>query len=136
MSKMFSAIAVSALLAGSIAFAQSSKALQANVPFSFTVHNTTFSPGAYRVSYETVSHVLFIRQLSRSAENALFIATPDSDPKGTRGQSRLVFSCDARGACNLAQVWQGGGQGSGLVLPERERKLSFETRVITMSLPK
>ncbi|HTU43452.1 MAG TPA: hypothetical protein VMF91_00210 [Bryobacteraceae bacterium] len=136
MFKMFSAIAVSGLLAGSMAFAQSSRALQASVPFPFTVHNRTFSPGAYRVSYETASHVLFIRQLGRSDERALVIATPDSDPKGTRGQSRLVFSCDAHGACDLAQVWQGGGEGSGLVLPERERKLSFATRIVTMSLPK
>jgi hypothetical protein len=138
MFKMFSAIAVFGLLTGSTAFAQSNQALQANVPFAFTVHNRTLSSGTYRVSYKTTAHVLYIRGLNLAAESAFVFAIPGADPKGTSGQSRLVFRCNPKGACELAQVWQGYGEGAGVLVsqPEREHKLSFVTRVVSMSIPK
>lgn len=136
MLKLFSTATLFGLLSISAAYAESSQAVQADIPFAFTIHNSVLPAGSYRLS--SAGSVLTIRGLDPNAESALTIARPELDPQGMRGHARLVFQCSGK-QCYLAQVWQGGtAEGKVVQLPKTasERKLSFVTRVISMTMVK
>jgi hypothetical protein len=137
MSKMFLTLTLFGLLAGMAAHAQSSQPLQANVPFAFTVREATLPAGSYRLTFSPTAHVLHVQGVNEPADNALTLATPGSDPQGRDGAARLVFHCYGK-ACYLAQVWDGSTAGTGFELPhaQQERRLAFQTRVISMTVAK
>lgn len=131
MLKMLSTIATLGLLAVSAAHAQN-ESVQAYVPFAFTAQHATMAAGNYRLTFNSSAHVLCIRGLDQGADVAF--VTAFSAAAGER--CKLVFHCYGKG-CYLAQAWQGsrhGGQGWQLPKTDEERKLSFLTRVITMTL--
>lgn len=131
MFKTFSTITVLSFLALSAAQAQSEQPLQAKVPFAFTVQNTTLAAGNYRLTYSPSSHILSIRGLEQNSGGVFMQAMASADADGS---GKLVFNC-YEGSCYLAQVWQGAG-GRSLQVPhaERERRLSFQTRVVSMTM--
>jgi hypothetical protein len=137
MSKMFLKLTLFGLLAGVAAHAQSSQPLQANVPFAFTVRQATLPAGSYRLTFARNGYVLRVQGVNNPADNALTLAAPGSDPQGRAGAARLVFHCYGKG-CYLAQVWDGGAAGTGLELPhtQQERRLAFQTRIISMTMAK
>jgi len=132
MFKTFSTIAVLSLLTLSAAQAQSEQPIQAKVPFTFTVQNTTLAAGNYRLTYSPTAHILLIRGLDQNSGGAFIRAMQSA---GAAGPGKLVFNCN-EGNCSLAEVWAGAGV-RGLQVPqgERQRKLSFVTRVVSMTVP-
>jgi hypothetical protein len=132
MFKMFSTMATLGLLVVSAAHAQSSEAVQAYIPFAFTAQHATLAAGNYRLTYSSSVHILSIRGLDQDSDVALVTAFPAEAGK----PGRLVFHCYGEG-CYLTRVWQGsnlGGRDLQLPQTDRERKLSFLTRVVTMTL--
>jgi hypothetical protein len=137
MSKMFLTLSLFGFLAGSAAHAQSSQPLQADVPFAFTVREAMLPAGSYRVTFAPNSHVLRVQGVNQPADAALALANPESDPQGAAGAARLVFHCNGNKECHLAQVWQGGNAGTGIELPQsHERRIAFQTRIISMTMAK
>lgn len=136
MSKMFSAIGVFGFLVASAAYAQVSYPLRADIPFAFNVRGEALPAGTYRVSYSPTPGLLTITGVDPNAGTALALARSEVDPKGASGEARLVFHCTGKN-CSLAEVWQ-GSTGAGVQLPKAssERRVSFETRVISMKLVK
>jgi hypothetical protein len=137
MSKKFFTLTLFGLLAGSAAYAQTGQSLQADVPFAFTVRDATLPAGAYRLTFAPSTHVLRIQGVQEPADNLIALAAPESDPQGAHGAARLVFHCQGK-ECYLAQVWNGSGSASGVRVPEsnRQRRLSFQTRIISMTMVK
>jgi hypothetical protein len=131
MFKTFSTITVLTLLTLSAARAQSEQPIQAKVPFAFTVQNTTLAAGNYRLTYSPTAHILSIRSLDQNSGTAVIHAMQSA---GADGPGKLVFNC-YEGGCYLAKVWPGAG-GRGLQVPqaERQRELSFLTRVVSMTM--
>lgn len=74
------------LVAASGAFAQDSSA-QANVPFAFSVNNTTLPPGQYRIATNSMSSIL-IRNIDQGT--AVFSTVAGSE-EASYGSCRLVF---------------------------------------------
>lgn len=130
MFKTFSTMIVLNLLALSAVEAQSVQPLQAKVPFTFTVQNMTLAAGNYRLTYSPTAHILSIRGLDQNSGGAFIHAMQSADADGP---GKIVFNC-YEGSCYLAKVWPGAG-GRGLQVPqgERQRKLSLQTRVVSMT---
>ncbi|MGA8598103.1 MAG: hypothetical protein WB676_25580 [Bryobacteraceae bacterium] len=134
MFKMFSTMTLFGLLTVPAIHAQSSQPIQAYVPFSFTVRDTTMRPGNYRLTYNSISHILSIRGTDRQPGQAFVLASPGGV---TAGPANLVFHCYDK-SCRLAQLWQGsnaGGSGVKLWQNEPERRLAFLTRVVPITNP-
>ena len=131
MFKTFSTLTILSLLALSAVQAQSEQPIQAKVPFAFKVQNTTLAAGNYRLSYNAAAHILSIRGLDQNSEGAFIPAMQSAD---AGGPGKLVFNC-YEDSCYLAKV-SPGAAGLGLQVPqgERQRKLSFLTRVVSMTM--
>ena len=130
MFKTFSTIIV-LTLSLSAAQAQSERPIQAKVPFAFTVQNTTLAAGNYRLTYNQTAHILSIQGLDQNPGVAFIRAMPSA---GADGPGKIVFNC-YEGSCYLAKVWP-GAEGRGLQVPQGERqpKLSFLTRVVSVTM--
>jgi hypothetical protein len=114
------------LLAGS-AFAQST--VQSNVPFNFTVSNTTLPAGAYTISPVGISNVILIKGADK---NAMKLVTLNSVQALNRAErTKLVFHCYGRNHCFLYEVWV-AGQSKGQQLPksaaENELSASLDSK--------
>jgi hypothetical protein len=137
MFKVFSTTALFGLLAVSAIHAQTGEPIQANVPFAFTVQDTTLAAGNYQLTYSNSAHILWIRGLDQNAGAAFATARPSDASGPSDSQGKLVFRCYDK-ICYLAQVWHGRDSGSrGLYLrqPERQRTLAFTTRVVNITIP-
>ena len=136
MIKVFSTIILSGLAMMSAAYAQSTQPIQAKVPFAFSVKGATLTPGTYRLTYSNTSGILAVGGVQGTKGGAFVLARPGSSPEASDASAKLVFRCYEK-ACYLAQVWQGsigGGRNLELPQPARERKLAFETRVVSITL--
>jgi hypothetical protein len=133
MFQTFSTITLLGLLTLSAAQAQSEQPIHAKVPFAFTVQNTTLAAGTYRLTYKQTAHILSIRGLDQNPGAVFTLAVPSTD---ANGPAKLVFNCYGK-TCYLARVWQGdhaGGRGLQLSQNEKQRKLSFLTRVVSITV--
>lgn len=133
MFKIFSTMTLFGLLAVPAIYAQSNQPIQAHVPFSFAVRDTTMAAGNYRLTYDSISHILSIRGVGPNSGQAFALAWPAAS---TDGPAKLVFHCYGE-SCRLSQVWQGSNLGgTGLRLSnEPERRLAFFTRVVSIANP-
>jgi hypothetical protein len=137
MFKMFSTMTLLGLASISALYAQSGQPVQANVPFAFTVQDTTLLAGNYQLMYNNTAHILTVRGLDRNSGAAFVIAQRTTASERSSRSGRLVFQCYGR-SCYLAQVWHGGFDGNrGLKLrpAESERKLVFATRAVSITIP-
>ena len=135
--KILSTMILSGLTMISTAYAQSSQPIQAKVPFAFTTHGTTLSAGKYQLTYSDKAGVLYVRGLEGTSTAAFLPARPESAPGASKKSAKLVFECHEN-LCYLTQVWQGsigGDRRLEVLQPPRERELSFETRVVSMTIP-
>jgi hypothetical protein len=136
MFKMFSMMILSGLATIPAAYGQSTQPIQAKVPFTFTVHDTTLPAGDYRLTYSDTASILTIRGAQGTPGGAFVRALPQSAPGASEQSAKLVFQCHDK-SCYLAQVWQGSISGDrSLEVPEpaHERRLAFETRVVSITL--
>jgi hypothetical protein len=133
MTKMFSMIILSGLATIPAAYAQSSQPLRAQIPFTFTVNHQALPAGDYRLTYNPVNHVLAIQS---GNEAAMVLARPAREAEASSESPHLTFKCRDK-SCYLAQVWQGNGKTNGLQLPQpaQERRLSFEARAVSVTIP-
>ena len=139
MFKTCSTMTLLSLATISAADAQSSRPIQAKVPFTFTVQNTTLSAGTYQLTYKNSAHRLLIQGLDPESRGAFTtaVSTTVSGSANASARARLVFQCYDK-TCYLAQVWQGTGAGGrGLEISQRgqERKLAFLRRGVSVTIP-
>ena len=136
MTKMFSTIILSALAMMPSAFAQSSQPLQAKVPFTFSVQNTSLPPGTYQLTYSNTAHSLWIRGLDSKPKGAFVTALPADSSEASGTSDKLVFDCYGQ-SCSLAQVWRGGSASRGLKVRQikQQRPLSFSVRTVIVTIP-
>ena len=105
-----------------VAFAQSSSRAKADVPFAFSIEQSSMEAGQYSIM--VTDHVLRIRNDSTNKSVMLTVQTEESaKPQGTR----LVFH-KYGDRYYLAEVWNATGQAgaSGIELPAS--KAEQETR--------
>jgi len=121
MFKMFS-ITLLGLLTVSAVRAQSSKPLEAKIPFDFTVNNTTLEAGNYRLTYNLTSQILRIEGRDHLGASVAILAGVSAPGHSPVDSGALVFQCND-GDCHLARVWQGAsGGGTGLQIPQPHQK--------------
>lgn len=136
MLKIFSTMML--LVVASIsAYTQSDPLLRADVPFAFTVHETTLPAGHYQLTYDSTSHILWIRGLDRTSGGVLVTAAPTIESNASNQPARLTFHCYGK-TCYLAQAWRGSSiTNRGLEVPqtEYERRLALATRLIAVTIP-
>lgn len=133
MFKISSKITLFGLSTISAAYAQFGQPIQANIPFAFTVQDTTLASGDYQLTYNNSAHILTIRGSHQRSGTAF--ATEESGLPGA--SPSLVFNCYNK-TCYLARIRQGaigGGRGWQVRETERRRTLSFATRVISITIP-
>ena len=135
MIRIFSIMILSGLAMISMAYAQSNQPIQAKVPFAFTAQGVTFTAGDYQLTYSNTAGILYVRGVGATSGAGFLRAMPESAPGASEGSVKLVFECHDN-ACYLAQVWQGtigGDRRLEVIQPARERKLAFETRVVSIT---
>ncbi len=133
MFKSFATITLLGVVMISGAFAQSAQPLQANVPFAFTVQDTTLPAGHYQFTYNNTAHILSIRGLDQNPGGGFVTAQPISASNPAE-QARLTFDCYDK-TCYLAQAWQGSTSGLKVRQSDGERRLSVVTRVLSVTIP-
>ena len=137
MFKMLSTMTLLGLATLSETYAQSQQPIQAKVPFTFMVHNTTLSAGKYQLTYSNSAHNLWIRGLDENSPAMFVTAIPMAAIRSSDSSGKLVFDCYAN-SCYLAQVWQGSRRSNrGLELrpSEQQRRLALATRVVSTTIP-
>ena len=137
MLNMFSKMSFFGLLTMSAAFAQSEQAIQAKVPFAFTVSNTTLPAGKYQLTYSSSAQRMTVQGLDANPAAAFATAFPTISSNSSSQPGKLLFNC-YDGACHLAQVWQGpvgGDRGLQVVGTERRHAVSISARVVAVSVP-
>jgi hypothetical protein len=124
------------LLAVSAVRAQPSQALEAKIPFDFTVKNTTLEAGTYRLTYNLYSHLLRIQSRDQNGASVALIADLSAAHHAPTKLGELVFQCNGDD-CHLAAVWQSAGAGgAGLKISQPGQKnasaRSSETTLVTI----
>ena len=118
------------LLCVASAYAQSTIALKASIPFSFKVHEAALPAGEYTITFyrnENWGGVVRLRSADRKIKIKAFAM--DGTAKRLQDGAYLVFNC--YGDQNfLSQIWTGSGQ-PGTVLP----KSHDEQEVMSSALP-
>jgi hypothetical protein len=136
MFRIFSTMILAGLATIPAAYAQSGQPIEARIPFAFLVNDATLAAGKYQLMYNHSAHSLLIRGLDGNPGGAFVTAIPTSAPESSASPS-LVFECYGK-SCYLARVSQGSiGSGRGLEVsePQHGRKLTFETRVVYITIP-
>ncbi len=122
---------LSLLLVAGSGFAQST--VQGNVPFSFTVYNTTLPAGAYTISPVGIAGAALIRGAGNNATKLVSLNAVQSSDRADR--TKLVFHCYGRNHCFLYEVWV-AGQSRGRQLPksaaEKELTATLESKNVTV----
>src|SRR5437868_2175894 len=122
---------LSLLLVAGAAFAQSS--VQSNVPFSFTVYNTTLPAGAYTISPVGISGTVLIKGAEKNSTKLVTLNSVQASESAER--TKLVFHCYGRNHCFLYEVWV-AGQSRGRQLPksaaEKELTASLTSENVTV----
>ncbi len=121
------AVGTAVLTAGLPAWALTGR-LEAKVPFSFVVENTTLPSGTYEISApdSNAPEVLEIR--SEKGEHAVLVLTePTIRPSGQQGKTELVFNKMGNKEI-LSQVWT-ADSNTGNQIPEARlhMKMSHQT---------
>jgi hypothetical protein len=114
---------LSVLLAAGSALAQTG-AMRADVPFSFTINDTTMPAGLYTISRaDSLSNTLVIRGGNSAAVKIVIPHRVESLKAADR--TKLVFHCySGRDHCFLYQLWVGGERAG-----QELRKSSLEKEV-------
>lgn len=136
MFKMFSITTLLGLATIS-AYAQSSRPIQAEVPFAFMVQGTTLSAGNYQLTYDSSAQRLLIRGLGQSSEGVFATAVPVTASESSNDSARLMFEC-YNNTCYLEQVLHSGISGNrGLKVPQgrEERRMVLLTRAVSIMTP-
>jgi hypothetical protein len=92
-----------------LANAQSTEAIEAHVPFRFTVAKAMLAAGDYRLWYDSADHLLSIHSLDQNAKSQAYAFTYTRFLDGNeshRGGAQVLFRCYGQ-SCFLYQVWQG-----------------------------
>ena len=102
-----------------LADAQSPMAIQAHVPFRFTVEKTILPAGDYRFRYDSLDHVLSISSVDQNVKSR-YAFTFTGTWLVDRGESehagpQVLFRCYGE-SCFLHQVWEDGP--SAIEVPE------------------
>jgi hypothetical protein len=119
MFKTFS-VTLLGLLAVSAVRAQSIQPLQVKIPFDF-VENTTLEAGSYRLTFNSISHLLLIQGLGAKRGGVTVFADPVVAPHSSSNLGELIFQC--RGDdCRLARVWRGAVEGGLEVAQSRHKR--------------
>jgi hypothetical protein len=137
MFRTFSIMSLLGLATISAAYAQSGQPIEAKIPFEFTAHRTTLSEGTYRLTYNKSAHTLYMRGLDQNSRAAFVFAQPAIAFGSSNAPPKLVFECYEK-TCYLARVWQGsigGDRGLEVLHPKYRRRLAFETRVVSITIP-
>jgi hypothetical protein len=121
-------ISIAGVLATAAAFAQTSIALNANVPFDFIAGGKALPAGHYTVSQGPGAALLVRSQQSDGAGKAAVfaIATP-AYSRGGRHDSRLVFHRYGN-TYFLSEVWGPGSDGKELPATIQERQLAVAAK--------
>jgi hypothetical protein len=137
MFRTFSMMTLFGLATICTAYAQSEQPIQSKIPFDFTAHTTTLLKGTYRLTYNKTAHTLYMRGLDQNSRAAFVFAQPAIAFGSSNAAPKLVFECYEK-TCYLARVWQGsvgGDRGLELLQPKHRRRLAFETRVVSITIP-
>lgn len=124
---VFSLLAVAAVLAIPSVYAQTTVALEADIPFDFTVGNSVYSAGAYSLQAHSAPSAMLIQNVD--TRNRTLILTHAVRANKPPSEGKLVFHrCGNR--YFLSQVWT-PGVDTGRELPkskaEQEMALSYAT---------
>jgi len=136
MFKMFSTTALLGLATIS-AYAQSSPPIQAEVPFSFIVQDTSLPAGNYQFTYNSSAQRLLIRGLAQSSEGVFATAVPAIASESSDASPRLMFECYDK-TYYLEQVSQAGISGTGAVkVPQgtEEHRTALLTHTASIAIP-
>ncbi len=136
MFKTVSILALSGLLTLSTLQAQSSRPVEAHVPFAFQMQHRTYAAGTYRLTYNPNSSLL-LQGRDKNPQAGLVIVAPALRHRQGGEQSKLIFHCYG-GTCYLTEVWQSAASGgSGLQLPQSEPKdaIALATRAVLVEIP-
>src|SRR5581483_10498968 len=134
MFRTLSTAALLGLLTISAASAQSARAIQANIPFDFSIGNRTMNAGGYRLAFNATAGILTVRGLDRK-EIAVFATARPSGMPAPRGPGKLVFDCYG-GACSLAKVVPPGVTGDRNLQvsePAHHAEIAMQTRVVLLA---
>jgi|SRR5581483_10086094 len=124
-----------ALLTVSAASAQNRSALQASIPFDFTVGQQAMSAGTYRIAFNPNSSLLTIKGEDVHAGTAFVLAIPALG-SAARGTGALVFDCEGS-ACSLAKILPAADSGHRslqLSQPARRLQIAAQMRVVPLLL--
>jgi len=98
------------LLTISAASAQSARAIQADVPFDFTLSGKAMNAGSYRFAYNPTSGILTVNGVGKRSSDT-FVMVRTAGVPSAKDAGKLLFDCYA-GGCALATVlpgaWSGG----------------------------
>ena len=113
---------LSLLLVAGSAFAQSGE-VQSNVPFTFTVNNTTLPAGSYTISPMGVSGAVKIE--GTASRTIKLVSVHAVENRKSADRTKLVFHCYGRNHCFLYEVWiEGDARGRQLPKSAAEKELS------------
>jgi len=122
---------LSLLLVAGSAFSQST--IQGNVPFNFSVSNSTLPAGVYTISPIGMQGVVLIQGQDK---RAMKLVTPNAVQSVERAdRTKLVFHCYGGDHCFLYQLWI-AGEERGRQLPksnvEKELAASLASKNVTI----
>jgi hypothetical protein len=130
MFKTFS-VTLLGLLAVSAVRAQSSQPIKVKIPFDFAVKNTTLEAGSYRLTFNSISHILLIQGLGANRGRVAVFADLAVAPHSSSNLGELIFQC--RGDdCRLARVGRGAGEGGLEVLQSRHKRAVAQAGRLTL----
>ena len=112
---------ITGMLALALLAAQAGRAQEpilANIPFAFTVGNTTLPAGEYRVEkLQDSSPALLIQRTDRGA--SMIVITSAVEVNAPQAQTKLIFHRYGK-QCFLSQVWT-AGHARGRELPDSRK---------------
>jgi hypothetical protein len=115
-----------------LASAQSSQAVEADIPFDFGVQNTVLPAGTYRLTYNLGTRRVSIRDLDQRGTAMVLQSAVGVDPKGLQQNKKahLVFNRYGN-TYFLSQMWQGNDTTNGLELGKSRGERHIIARVST-----
>ena len=123
----FAVLATLLLTAAGAAFAGSSLAISADVPFAFTVADTTFQAGKYLVTpFGQGSSVLMIRS-DDGRKGVLVIVRRHLQSGAEVGNPHLIFNRYGN-TYFLSTVWSGSDTGREIHKSRHEREIALGTQ--------
>ena len=118
---------LSLLLVAGSALAQSRGDITADVPFNFTVNQTTMPAGSYRISTLGNGNSTLLIQ-NRDAKAVKLVSPNAVEALKPANKTKLVFHCYGGDHCFLYQIWVSGAvRGQQLPKSDVEREVAANT---------